>query len=93
MASALPILGSALAFSVTNALTELGVKHLTGGGAEEIKRHNLDIEAFSQQRELYQEKRQQRLDFINKTLQEQHHAQQTFSDLDAAMEHYYEITK
>ena len=90
---ALATVGTAGIFAGVNALTEVIMKEVMPNGSSEIKRHNLEIEAFNQKRELYQEKEKQRLDFINKTLQEQHHAQQTFSDLDAAMEQYYEITK
>ena len=90
---ALATVGTAGIFAGVNALTEVIMKEVMPNGSSEIKRHNLEIEASNQKRELEKEEEQQRLDFINKTLKEQYHAQQTFKDLDAAMEQYYEITK
>ena len=37
-------------------------------------------------------KRKQRLDFINEELQKEHHAVQTFDDVDQAMKQYFYIT-
>ena len=37
-------------------------------------------------------KRMQRLDFINEQMQKEHHAEQTFDNVDQAMEQYYYIT-
>ena len=34
----------------------------------------------------------QRLDFINEQIQKEHHAEQTFDDVDQAMKQYYYIT-
>ena len=34
----------------------------------------------------------QRLDFINEQMQKEHHAEQTFDDVDQAMKQYYYIT-
>ena len=34
----------------------------------------------------------QRLDFINEQMQKEHHAEQTFDELDQAMKQYYHIT-
>ena len=43
-------------------------------------------------RDSWNRERQQRLDLINKTLNEQRHAKQTFSDLDVALREYHEVT-
>ena len=79
---------NALAFSGTNAAFSLLGDH---GGAER-KRHDLAMEQLSKAREKYSEERQQRLDYLNKTISQQRHARQTFSDLDAAMQAYHEVT-
>ena len=79
---------NALAFSGTNAAFSLLGDH---GGAER-KRHNLAMEQLSKAREKYSEERQQRLDYLNKTISQQRHARQTFSDLGAAMQAYHEVT-
>ena len=79
---------NALAFSGTNAAFSLLGDH---GGAER-KRHDLAMEQLSKAREKYSEERQQRLDYLNKTISQQRHARQTFSDLGAAMQAYHEVT-
>ena len=79
---------NALAFSGTNAAFSLLGDH----GKTEMKRHNLAMEQLSKARESYNRERQQRLDLINKTLSDQRHAKQTFSDLNSAMREYYRVT-
>ena len=89
MASIAIMAGGAL----VNALAFSGTNYLFGklGGAER-KRHDLAMEKLSRAREAYSRNRQQRLDFINQSLQQQRHANQTFSDLGVAMEEYYKVT-
>ena len=79
---------NALAFSGTNAAFSLLGDH----GGTERKRHDLAMEQLSKAREKYSEERQQRLDYLNKTISQQRHARQTFSDLGAAMQAYHEVT-
>ena len=79
---------NALAFSGTNAAFSLLGDH----GKAEIQRHNLAMEQLSKAREKYSEERQQRLDYLNKTISQQRHARQTFSDLGVAMREYSEVT-
>ena len=50
------------------------------------------MERLSKARDEYNRQRQQRLDFINKTLRDQRHAMQIFSDLGAAMQQYQDVT-
>ena len=92
MASLAIIAGSALinalAFSGTNAAFSLLGDH----GKTEMKRHNLAVERLSKATEEYNKERQQRLDFISKTMREQRHAQKTFGDLTVAMQEYHEVT-
>ena len=85
------IIGTAFAFAGASAVTNIVTKYITGDDGER-KRHNLAIEKFNQDREEYSRKRQQRFDYINKTLRQQKHAEQTFSDLDQAGKLYYEVT-
>ena len=92
MASLVAIAGgaliNALAFSGPNAAFSL----LGDPGGGERKRHNLAIERLSKAREDWNRERQQRLDLINKTLSEERHAKQTFSDLGLAIREYHEMT-
>ena len=79
---------NALAFSGTNAAFSLLGDH----GKAEMQRHNLAMEQLSKARESYNRERQQRLDYISKSLRDQRHAEQTFSDLNSAMREYYRVT-
>ena len=79
---------NALSFSGTNFI----FGKLGDHGKEEMKRHNLAMERLSKAREDYTKARQKRLEYINKTMQQQHHAQQNFRNLDQAMEQYYAVT-
>ena len=79
---------NALAFSGTNAAFSLLGDH---GGAER-ERHNLAIERLSKAREDWNRERQQWLDLANKTLSEERHAKQTFSDLGVAMREYHDLS-
>lgn len=92
MASLAVIAGTALvnavAFSGTNAAFSLLGDH----GKAEMKRHNLAMEQLAKAREEYNKERQQRLNYINKTISQQRHAEQTFGDLGLAMEQYYKVT-
>ena len=79
---------NAFAFSGMNAAFSLLGDH----GKAEIKRHSFAMEQLSQARDEYSRQRQQRLDYINKTLQDQRHDEQTFSNLRIAMREYHEVT-
>ena len=45
-----------------------------------------------EQKKKKKKKRTERLDFINEEIQKEHHAAQTFDDVDQAMKQYYYIT-
>ena len=79
---------NALAFSGGNYLFSL----FSDKGKTEMKRHNLTMEKITKDRDNYNKERQQRLDYINKTLRQQRHAEHTFTDLDAASQVYFEVT-
>jgi len=79
---------NALAFSGTNFI----FGQLGDHGRGEMQRHNLAMEQLSKAREEWNKERQQRLDYLNKTISQQRHAKQTFSDLGVAMEEYYKVT-
>ena len=57
-----------------------------------MKRHNLAVERLSETREEYSQERQQRLDYLKKTISQQKHAEQTFGDLGVAMQEYHKVT-
>ena len=77
---------NALAFSGTNFIFSKFGNH------SEQKRHNLAMEQFTQDRKEYSRRRQERFDYINKTLRQEKHAEQTFSDLDKAGRLYFKVT-
>jgi len=79
--------------ALVNALAFSGTNYLFGqlGGAER-KRHNLAMEKFSKDEEEHSREERQRLNYINKTLRDQHHAERTFSNIGAAMEEYEKVT-
>ena len=79
---------NALAFSGTNAI----FSQIDDHGADEMKRHNHAMEQLSKAKDAYSRKRMERLDFINNSIRQQRHAEQTFSDLGVAMQQYYEVT-
>ena len=79
---------NALAFSGTNFI----FGQLGDHGGTEMKRHNLAVERLSKAREEYSKERQQRLDYLNKTISQQKHAERTFGDLNAAMREYNKVT-
>ena len=78
---------NALAFSGTNFIFSQ-----FGGHGEEMKRHNLEMEKITKERDEYNKQERQRLNFINTTLRDQHHAEKTFSDVEEAMEEYHRVT-
>ena len=93
MASALTMM---LGGAITNAFAFSGSNYLfshMGSNANEEKiRHDKAIEKLEKAQAEWNKKRIQRLDFINKQLQKEHHAVQTFDDVDQAMKLYYRVT-
>ena len=79
---------NALAFSGSNFI----FGQLGDHGKAEMMRHNLAMEQLSKAREVYFQERQERLSYLNKTIQQRKHAEQTFSDLGVAMQQYHEVT-
>ena len=91
MASALVMMvGGAL----TNALAFSGSNFLFSqlSGSAERKRHDLAIERLQHERDLWNEQRLERIDFINQKLKQQGHAEKTFKNVDEAMQEYYLLT-
>ena len=80
--------------ALTNALAFSGSSFLFSqmSGAAERKRHNLAIENLQRERDTWNEGRLARIDFINKKLKEQGHAEKTFRNVDEAMQSYYYLT-
>ena len=79
---------NALAFSGGNYL----FSHMGSNSDQERKRHDKAVEELEAATTAWNEKRTERLDFINEQLKKEHHAFQTFEDVDQAMKHYYYIT-
>lgn len=80
--------------ALTNALAFSGSNFLFSqmSGAAERKRHNLAIEKLQQERDSWNEQRLARIDYINKKLKEQGHAEKTFRNVEEAMQSYYFLT-
>ena len=82
--------------AITNALAFSGSNYLFGhmgsNSDKEKKRHDKAIEELEAATTAWNEKRTERLDFINKELKKQHHAMEEFDDADIAMKHYFYIT-
>ena len=91
MASIAVIAGGAL----VNALAFSGTNFIfgqIGNGKKEMKRHNFAMEQLTKARDEYSRERFARIDYINKTIQQQGHAAKTFSDLGVAMQQYSDVT-
>ena len=90
MASLTMMIGGA----VVNALAFSGSNYLfsTLHSDEERKRHDLAIEKLNKAQAAYERQRLGQLDFINKTLRLEGHAQKTFTDVDQAIREYHRVT-
>ena len=75
---------NALAFSGSNYLFSKLDQSDRGDTAEEQKRHDEAMEQLQSAQAEWSQKRNERLDWINKKLREQHQAVQDFHDADAA---------
>ena len=76
---------NALAFSAAN-FGFSQINNLEG----ERKRHNRAMEEMQRARNLWVQKRQERIDFINKRLREEKHAEERFNELSVAMKRYHQ---
>ena len=90
MASIAMMVGGAM----VNALAFSGSSFLFSqmSSSEERKRHNLAIEKLQHDRDEWNEARLKRIDYINKKMAEQGHAQRTFQSVNQAMQEYYLLT-
>ena len=79
---------NALAFSGGNYL----FSHMGSNSNEEKKRHDKAMEQLEAAQADWNKKRTERLDYINEEIKKEHHAAETFDDVDQAMKHYYYIT-
>ena len=84
--------------AVVNALAFTGSNYLfshlgkSGDAEAERKRHDKALEQLEETQASWSKKRTERLDFINEEMQKEHHAEQTFDDVDRAMKQYYYVT-
>ena len=94
MASVALMIGGAL----VNALAFTGSNYLfskfgkNNDAEKERERHDKALEELEKAQASWSKKRTERLDFLNEQLQKQHHAVQTFDDVDQAMKQYYYLT-
>jgi hypothetical protein len=79
---------NALAFSGSNYL----FSHMGCNSGEERKRHDKAMEQLEAATTAWNEKRTERLDFINEQLKMEHHTTDEFDDVDTAIKNYYYIT-
>ena len=91
MASILAMIGgglfNALAFSGSNYLFSKMSNH----GEYERKRHDLATEKHQAAKDEWNQKRSERLDFINKKLREQQKATKDIKNLEVGMQEYYKF--
>ena len=91
MVSALFTIGgavvNALAFSGTNFV----FSRLTDHGAEERKRHDLELQKLQRARHQWNRDLMKRLDLINKRLRERNEARAYIKNIDEAMLEYYHV--
>ena len=81
---------NALAFTRGNFLfSKLGK---TQDAEKERERHDKAVEQLEAAQAAWSQKRMQRLDFIDEQMQKEHHAEQTFDDVDQAVKQYHYIT-
>ena len=74
---------NALAFSGSNYLfSKMGKNN---DAEAERERHDKALEQLEAAQAAWSKKRTERLDFINEEMQKEHHAEQTFDDVDQAM--------
>ena len=81
---------NALAFSGSNYLFSHMGK--SDDAEKERERHDKAVEQLEAAQTAWNKKRMQRLDFINDEIKKEHHAVQTFDDVDQAMKQYHYIT-
>ena len=82
--------------AITNAFAFSGssylFSHIGSNSDEERKRHNKAMEQLQAATTAWNEKRTERLDFINQQMKKEHHAMDEFDDADTAMKNYFYIT-
>ena len=80
--------------AITNALAFSGSNFIFSqmSSAEERKRHNLAMEKLQHDRDVWNEERLAKIDYMNKKLKQEGHAEMTFKNVDNAMQNYYYLT-
>ena len=81
--------------AVVNALAFSGSNYLFSNSSEteeERERHDKAEEQLQEATTEWNEKRIQRLDFINEQMKKEHHALKEFDDVEDAMKEYYYVT-
>ena len=80
--------------AITNALAFLESNFLFShlSSSAERKQHNVAVEKLQHERDLWNEQRLERIGYINQKLKNQGHAENTFKDVNEAMQQYYLLT-
>ena len=89
MASIGMMVGGAVVNAVAFSATSFDFSQINNPEAER-KRHNRAMEEMQRARNLWVQKRQERIDFINKRLREEKHAEERFNELSVAMRRYHQ---
>ena len=89
MSSFLFTVGGAVVNALAFSGSSFGFSMLTDHGAEERKRHDLELEKLQRARDKWNEDRMKRLDFINKRLREKNEARAYINNVDEEMLEYY----
>lgn len=90
MASVLALLGGA----AVNALAFSGSNYLFGklrDNKGEAERHNKQMEQYTREQEKYNRKRAENIDWLNKRLRDEKSTQDTFSDVNFALQQYHDL--
>ena len=87
-------IGMMVGGALVNALAFTGSNYLFSSisSSEERKRHNLATEKLQHDRDIWNQERLQRIDYINDQLKRQGHAERAFASADDAMRKYYDLT-
>ena len=80
---------NALAFSGSNYLFPI---LRSSGVDEERKRHDEAVKQLQAAQAIWSRKRTERLDWLNEELRRRGHGVETFTDVDAAMQEYAQVT-
>ena len=83
------MVGGAIINAVAFSATSFGFSQINNPEAER-RRHNRAMEGMQRAKNLWIQKRQERIDFINNRLRQEKHAEERFNELSVAMKRYHQ---